>query len=219
WSWRFPNGVSSERQNPPFQKYSTAGTFPIITTAVNSSGCANSDTLLLVVNPLPVITLPSPLTKVVGAPLTIPATYSNGIASYLWSPAATLNCADCPQPITTTKFNTKYTVIVSDSNSCSNTAEVEVIVICKGNRIFLPNTFSPNGDGTNDKFYARGTGLDRVKSLRIFNRWGETSPSITPHSDGMACTKGRERCQTYTCIRWKYFARTVNCCALKETFR
>ena len=39
--------------------------------------------------------------------------------------------------------------------------------------MFVPNTFSPNGDGSNDVFYVRGKGLDRVKSIRIFNRWGE----------------------------------------------
>ncbi|HEU4632435.1 MAG TPA: gliding motility-associated C-terminal domain-containing protein, partial [Flavisolibacter sp.] len=38
---------------------------------------------------------------------------------------------------------------------------------------FMPNTFSPNGDGSNDIFYVRGRGLERVKTLRIFNRWGE----------------------------------------------
>jgi gliding motility-associated-like protein len=173
WSWRFPNGSTSTLQNPPFQKYTVAGTFPLTASAVNSSGCVNTDTVSLLVNPLPVITVPSPLTKFVGTPLTIPATYTNSIVSYLWTPGATLNCTDCPQPFTTTKFNTKYTVLVTDTNACVNRAEVEVIVLCKGNKIFLPNTFSPNGDGTNDKFYARGTGLDRIKSLRIFNRWGE----------------------------------------------
>jgi gliding motility-associated-like protein len=39
--------------------------------------------------------------------------------------------------------------------------------------VFVPNTFSPNGDGSNDVFYVRGKGLERVKSLRIFNRWGQ----------------------------------------------
>jgi gliding motility-associated-like protein len=34
-------------------------------------------------------------------------------------------------------------------------------------------TFSPNGDGVNEVFYPRGTGLFRIKSARIFNRWGE----------------------------------------------
>jgi len=38
----------------------------------------------------------------------------------------------------------------------------------------MPNTFSPNGDGVNDIFYPRGSGIFQVKMLRIFNRWGAT---------------------------------------------
>jgi gliding motility-associated-like protein len=60
-----------------------------------------------------------------------------------------------------------------DSNGCKNTSDVQVIVICKNANVFVPNTFSPNGDGSNDIFYIRGKGLDRVKSIRVFNRWGE----------------------------------------------
>jgi gliding motility-associated-like protein len=37
----------------------------------------------------------------------------------------------------------------------------------------MPNTFSPNGDGSNDVYYPRGKGIQTVRSLRIFNRWGE----------------------------------------------
>jgi gliding motility-associated-like protein len=84
-----------------------------------------------------------------------------------------LNCADCPQPVASTKFNTKYSVTFVDSNGCRNTGEVQIVVICKDANVFIPNTFSPNGDGSNDVFFVRGRGLDRVKSLRIFNRWGE----------------------------------------------
>ncbi len=127
----------------------------------------------LLVHPLPVITVPPLLTKIVGVPIIIPGTYSNNVTSYLWSPSTSLSCADCPQPVSTTKFDTKYLVSVVDSNGCKNNAQVQVIVLCKGATIFVPNTFSPNGDGVNDVFYARGVGLDRVKSLRVFNRWGE----------------------------------------------
>jgi gliding motility-associated-like protein len=38
---------------------------------------------------------------------------------------------------------------------------------------FVPNTFTPNGDGVNDFFYPRGNNINRVQSMRIFNRWGE----------------------------------------------
>jgi gliding motility-associated-like protein len=93
--------------------------------------------------------------------------------SYNWTPSSTLSCADCPQPTATPKFNTLYDIAVVDSNGCRNNARVQVIVICKDANVFVPNTFSPNGDGTNDVFYIRGRGLDRVKSIRVFNRWGE----------------------------------------------
>jgi gliding motility-associated-like protein len=46
-------------------------------------------------------------------------------------------------------------------------------VFCNNDNVFVPNTFSPNGDGSNDVFYVRGKGLNRVKMLRVFNRWGQ----------------------------------------------
>jgi gliding motility-associated-like protein len=50
---------------------------------------------------------------------------------------------------------------------------VTVFVVCVEGNLFLPNTFSPNGDGANDVFYPRGKGIYGVKSFRVFNRWGE----------------------------------------------
>jgi gliding motility-associated-like protein len=173
WAWTFPNGNKSQLQNPVAQKYTKAGTFDLTAIATNSSGCADTATMSLLVHPLPIITIPGSFTKVVGVPLTLTGTYSNNVISYNWTPVATLDCSTCPQPVTNTKFNTKYTVSVVDSNSCTASKDVQVNVICKGATIFLPNSFSPNGDGANDVFYPRGTGLDRVKSLRVFNRWGQ----------------------------------------------
>jgi gliding motility-associated-like protein len=46
-------------------------------------------------------------------------------------------------------------------------------MVCGKENVFIPNTFSPNGDGRNEVFYPKGTGLFRIKSMRIFNRWGE----------------------------------------------
>jgi gliding motility-associated-like protein len=173
WLWKFPNGSTSINQNPGSQTYTTPGSFPWSVKVTNSSGCSDSTGGTIIVNPLPTITLPSTITKFVGVPLTIPAKYSPGTTKYTWDPSNTLSCNDCPQPVTETKFNTKYSVIATDSNGCSARADVQVIVLCKGAKVFIPNTFSPNHDGTNDIFYVRGTGLDRVKSLRVFNRWGE----------------------------------------------
>jgi gliding motility-associated-like protein len=173
WVWQFPNGNRSTIQLPPPQKYITAGSFVVAAVATNSSGCTDTATKNILVNPLPTVTMPSTLTKQVGFPIDIPAVYTSNVTDYSWTPSTGLSCNDCPQPTLTTKFDTKYTVSFVDSNGCKNTGDIQVIVICKNANIFVPNTFSPNGDGSNDVFIVRGRGLDRVKSLRIFNRWGE----------------------------------------------
>jgi len=115
------------------------------------------------VNPLRVITIPGKMTVQSGSPVTIPATYSPNAINWIWSPAAGLSCTNCPTPDAGPKFDTRYQVYVTDDNGCTNIGAVLVIVICKNSNLFIPNTFSPNGDGSNDIFYPRGKGLERVK--------------------------------------------------------
>lgn len=173
WTWSFPNGHTSSQQIPPAQIYTTAGTFSVTAVAINSSGCVDSTTRTIYVNPLPVVNMPGQLTVQSGFPVTIPASYSSNAISWLWSPSGGLSCTTCPTPEAGPKFNTNYQVYVRDENGCANIGSIMVTVICKNANLFMPNTFTPNGDGSNDVFYPRGKGLERVKLLRIFNRWGE----------------------------------------------
>jgi gliding motility-associated-like protein len=173
WSWIFPNGNTSNLQNPPNQAYSTAGNFSVYALATNSSGCTDSVIKNILVYPLPTVTMPGTLTLQAGFPITIPATYSSNVISYLWSPPDYLSCTNCPQPVTAAHFNTTYGVSFVDSNGCRNTGAINIVVICKNANVFMPNTFSPNGDGNNDVFYPRGRGIERIKMLRVFNRWGQ----------------------------------------------
>jgi gliding motility-associated-like protein len=173
WQWSFPNGNSSASQNPSTQTYTNSGTFPVTAIATNSSNCKDTVVQNIVVFPLPTATLPVQMTVQNGFPVTIPATYSPNTISWSWTPTAGLSCTNCPTPDAGPKMTTTYNVLFTDNNGCVNTGTVEVIVICKDGQLFIPNTFSPNGDGVNDRFYPRGRGLERVKTLRIFNRWGE----------------------------------------------
>jgi gliding motility-associated-like protein len=69
--------------------------------------------------------------------------------------------------------NTEYTVEVKNAGGCLARDKVNVFVVCNGGNIFIPNTFSPNNDGVNDLFYPRGTGLFKIKTFKVFSRWGE----------------------------------------------
>src|SRR5690606_16119384 len=51
--------------------------------------------------------------------------------------------------------------------------DITIVAGCDGTNIFMPNTFTPNGDGENDTFFPMGEGLGSVERFAIFNRWGE----------------------------------------------
>ena len=62
-------------------------------------------------------------------------------------------------------------LIVMDQNGCSDTAysRIEVKPVTS---LFIPNAFTPNGDGSNDTFHAYFTNKVSVVT-QIFNRWGK----------------------------------------------
>jgi gliding motility-associated-like protein len=69
---------------------------------------------------------------------------------------------------------------------------IEEPVPDKENVVYLPNVFSPNGDGKNDLFYARGENISQL-NLKVYNRWGELvfeSKDINAGWDGKY--KGKE---------------------------
>jgi gliding motility-associated-like protein len=69
---------------------------------------------------------------------------------------------------------TTYTAIVS-TGACIDKAQVLVEAYTEGcieKDVFVPNTFTPNGDGQNDVLYVRGLKVNEVY-FAVYNRWGE----------------------------------------------
>jgi hypothetical protein len=83
--------------------------------------------------------------------------YTGNIFSYNWLPNYRLSCNTCPIPFANPQFTTTYTVELEDIYGCKNSEDVTVVVICNNQNFFVPNTFSPNGDGQNEVFFPRGT--------------------------------------------------------------
>jgi len=105
---------------------------------------------------------------------------SSGGATYYWNPSAWLSCDSCPNPIASPTVTTTYVVAVTDSDGCSAQKTVTIDVVC-GN-VFVPDAFSPNGDGANEVLYVRG---DCIKTMDfiVYDRWGNkmfesNNPSI-----------------------------------------
>jgi gliding motility-associated-like protein len=152
---------------------STTTTYTVV--ASDSRNCfRDTGTVLVKVYPIPQITFPNSVIKSnVGSVLPLANSSSNDITTWRWLPSTWLSCNDCATPIATITDNIKYIVEVSNPGGCTARNEVSIETLCNGFNVFIPNTFSPNGDGMNDVFYPRGKGLFTVRNMKIFNRWGE----------------------------------------------
>ena len=65
-----------------------------------------------------------------------------------------------------------YSIEVKDGNNCIVNLNIDVLLTESCDyHVFLPNVFSPNGDGSNDVFYARGKGFESL-ILVVYDRWG-----------------------------------------------
>jgi gliding motility-associated-like protein len=69
---------------------------------------------------------------------------------------------------------TLYTLYITDGIcTVSDTVLIKVYnFICDEPFLFVPNAFSPNGDGENDVLFVRGT-LIKEMLFRVYDRWGE----------------------------------------------
>lgn len=98
---------------------------------------------------------------------------SPDIINWKWYPSKWLSCDACSEPLAAPGDNITYRVTGSNEGHCEAHDDITISIICNNANVYMPNTFSPNHDGSNDVFYPRGTGLYSIKSFKIFNRWGQ----------------------------------------------
>jgi gliding motility-associated-like protein len=88
-----------------------------------------------------------------------------------WGPNTALSCEGCFDPIATPEETTTYTFTSFGANGCVTTDEM-IVSVYVPELIFVPNAFSPNGDGSNDIFRPRGYTLENME-FWVYDRWGE----------------------------------------------
>jgi gliding motility-associated-like protein len=100
----------------------------------------------------------------------------SGGVSYEWSsptPSVTITSPLSQNPFVTLYNDANFSVIVKNATGCADTASVFVKVL-DGPMYYVPNAFSPNGDGLNDVFRAIPAGMANTQYFKVMNRYGET---------------------------------------------
>lgn len=135
-------------------------------TAVNALGCEGTATAAVQHFPHPHVNAGQDTGIDYGETAQLFA-YGNG--SMVWTPALSLTCDSCVGPVAAPEHTTTYTVEMTDLNGCKVT---DVVTVFVNGTLYVPNTFTPDGDGLNDGFFAFATEIAEFRLL-VFNRWGE----------------------------------------------
>jgi gliding motility-associated-like protein len=170
YRWEPATGLSNPNIADPFANPATTTTYMAI---AKLAGCdPDTSYVTVVIYPLPTVDAGPSQNLLAGSVAQLQAT-GTLIHKYLWTPSKTLNCDTCYNPVASMSVNTTYTIKVTTIHGCIASDTVSIRLFCDNSQLFIPNSFTPNGDGQNDIFYPRGNGVSEIKSFRIYNRWGE----------------------------------------------
>ncbi len=185
--WSFGDGGTSN-QSSPTHLYVAPGTYTVKLTVIDSGTCniIDSTSSIVTVEDKPTASffyVPNPPQE--NTPIIFTNTSINA-TRYLWDfgdgeTLNTVNRDDVSHTYNVT--DTFQAMLVAFNNSgCSDTART--FIAAKALPLLdVPNAFTPNGDGVNDRVFVRGYGIAKM-TWRIYNRWGTIVFETTDRKQG-----------------------------------
>ena len=168
WFWDFGDNQFATTRNAK-HTYKNPGQYKVQSWAISSKGCAS---------------------EVGVEPVTIHASYANagndtivltnipfqlngrGNGAFKWFPADGLNNDGIPNPTGLLNNDQTYLLTVTSPEGCVAKDTIKVSV-SKGTAVYVPNAFTPNGDGVNDRLKPLYIGIKQLHQFTIYNRWGQ----------------------------------------------
>lgn len=166
-------------------------TFSVLVT--NQLGCTFTGNVLVdIISKLPSLSAIAKPYTIGYADTSQLALIADGVATFYWQYDSTLSDTASPEPLAFPLETTVYKVFAEDSNGCKVSDTVIVYVFktpCKNGGVYLPNAFTPNGDGKNDILYVRSLRATEVY-LAIYDRWGQLMFETADQTKGWDGTFG-----------------------------
>lgn len=204
WNWAF-DGTTSAISNPNycFNAQGTSSAYNVTLTATSNFGCTST---LMIPNMISVYAVPTaiftynPQPVSVNYPTVSFTDQSANATAWNWTFGDSLfsptdNSSFDQNPDHTYSVDGEYCVKLTVSNTPSCVDDTTICLVVEPDfTLYIPNSFTPNGNGLNDEFYPKGENIAEFEML-IYNRWGNLvfrADDISKHWNGTWQGKGGE---------------------------
>lgn len=169
YTWTPAGTLTSPRSNHTLAWPQDTTTY--IVTVTDTLGCPKPVTAAVTINVVPPVPAfaGNDTIAIKGRPFQL---NGSGGETYQWSPVEGLSNPDIPNPVTNINRAITYHLKVYTKEGCLGEDDIHLRFM-EGPEIYVPNAFSPNGDGVNDVFRPLPVGITRLDYFRVYNRWGE----------------------------------------------
>ena len=172
YNWLNGGDLNYNNISAPATK-TAAQTKNYIVVGSDTAGCFHDTSRIeVIVREKPEVDAGNDVVAPAGIPVQLSASSPSHITQWSWQPAINLLCTDCASPVSKPRQTTRYTVEATDNYGCKATDSVLVTVVCKESLVSIPEVFTPNADGKNDRFRIAGYGIKSITHFVIFGRNG-----------------------------------------------
>ncbi|MEO7802408.1 MAG: gliding motility-associated C-terminal domain-containing protein, partial [Ginsengibacter sp.] len=133
--------------------------------------CEIFDTVAVNVYDLPSANAGEDKVTIKGNPVLLDGSAGGTAVTYTWSPNTNISSPNVLQPLVSPETNSLYILEVESGNGCGLAADSVFVKVYQ--QLFIPNAFSPNGDGINDTWKIETLAAFPKAELKVFNRFGE----------------------------------------------
>jgi gliding motility-associated-like protein len=165
YDWNFGDGIINNSALNPIHIYAAEGNYLSSVTASTKFCGTDKKDIPIDVLALPRVSLGDDITLCPLKRIRLSAG-TNTLFKYLWSTGEVLQAIEF-SALQSQKIKIKIT---NDICVAEDSIFIKVLPSCT---IYVPNAFSPNGDGKNDVFKVLNADLAKEFSLEVFNRYGE----------------------------------------------
>lgn len=171
WHWNLGDGTSKSQPDPIYT-YSDKGVYPVSFYIITKEGC-HSDT---VTKKIPIYAYPevdagADLYAFEEGSTLLPAKALGNAVLFQWTPPDFLSKEDVLNPLIVNPLNDiTYTLKVTGRGACAKTDQIKVTVLRKP---VVSNTFTPNGDGYNEKWIIKNIENYPTNTVEVYNTQGQ----------------------------------------------